>query len=107
MSRKFRVKVGGKILEVEVEEIKEEKRSAAPVHTPVVPPKPAEPSRPAEPYITTVEMGVIRAPLPGKVVAIRRKEGDRVKAGDAIVLLESMKMDNAISAPKDGVVAPR
>lgn len=46
----------------------------------------------------------IKAPMPGLVVAIPVNEGDEVKAGQTIVILESMKMQNELKAPRDGVV---
>ncbi len=47
---------------------------------------------------------VVKAPLPGVVVSISVKVGDTVKAADTVVMLEAMKMENAIHAGKDGVV---
>ena len=47
----------------------------------------------------------IKAPLPGTVVSVAVKVGDTVKAADTVAVLEAMKMENAIHAGKDGVVA--
>lgn len=47
----------------------------------------------------------VSAPMPGKILAVKAKEGDRVKAGDVLLVLEAMKMENDIVAPQDGVVA--
>ncbi len=49
--------------------------------------------------------GRIEAPIPGKVVAVRVAEGDRVRPGQALVVLEAMKMENELAAEKEGVVA--
>ncbi len=46
----------------------------------------------------------IRAPMPGLIVAITVKEGDEIKAGQTVVILESMKMQNELKAPRDGTV---
>lgn len=46
----------------------------------------------------------LRSPLPGTVVEIKAKVGDAVKEGDALIVLEAMKMDNNLTAEKDGVV---
>ncbi len=46
----------------------------------------------------------IRAPMPGLVVAVPVTAGQAVKAGDVLVIVESMKMENEIRAPQDGVV---
>ena len=47
----------------------------------------------------------IKAPLPGVVVSISVKVGDTVKASDTVLMLEAMKMENAIHAGRDGKVA--
>ena len=46
----------------------------------------------------------IKAPMPGLVIDIRIAEGDTVKKGDAILVLEAMKMENSIKSPTDGVI---
>lgn len=46
----------------------------------------------------------IKAPMPGLIVAIPANEGQEVKAGDTIIILESMKMQNELKAPRDGTV---
>lgn len=46
----------------------------------------------------------IKAPMPGLVLDVRVSEGDSVKKGDAILVLEAMKMENIIKSPTDGVV---
>lgn len=48
---------------------------------------------------------VVKAPLPGVVVSISVKVGDTVKAADTVVMLEAMKMENAIHAGRDGKVS--
>lgn len=47
----------------------------------------------------------VKAPLPGVVVSISVKVGDTVKAADTVLMLEAMKMENAIHAGRDGKVA--
>ena len=49
--------------------------------------------------------GGLRAPMPGKIVAATAKAGDTVTKGQPIVVLEAMKMEHALTAPFDGVVA--
>lgn len=44
------------------------------------------------------------SPLPGTIVEIKVKEGDEVKEGDPLIVLEAMKMDNNLTAEKGGVV---
>ncbi len=48
---------------------------------------------------------VVTAPIPGKVVAIHVSEGDRVSEGQAVIVLEAMKMENELVAEREGVVA--
>ena len=47
---------------------------------------------------------VLRAPMPGRVIAIRVRPGDRVAAGDEVCVVEAMKMEQSIRAAQDGVV---
>ena len=46
----------------------------------------------------------VNAPMPGNILRIDVKEGDKVKAGQTLLILEAMKMENEIAAPKDGTV---
>ena len=46
----------------------------------------------------------VRAPMPGRVVRVLAQPGARVKRGQTLVVLEAMKMQNEIPAPRDGVV---
>lgn len=48
--------------------------------------------------------GAILAPMPGKVIALDVSEGQKVKAGDRLMVLEAMKMEHALTAPFDGTV---
>lgn len=54
----------------------------------------------------TVSVGgkVIRPPMPGKIIAVKVKEGDRVNSGDVVLILEAMKMANEITSPYTGSV---
>lgn len=49
--------------------------------------------------------GSLTAPMPGKVIQVLVKEGDTVSAGQALMLLEAMKMEHTITAPQAGTVA--
>ena len=46
----------------------------------------------------------ILPPMPGKVIEVRVKEGDPVRKGDVLLVLEAMKMRNELTSPIDGVV---
>ena len=54
---------------------------------------------------THAEVGRLTAPMPGKVVSFAVKAGDMVKKGQALAVMEAMKMEHAIAAPADGTVA--
>ncbi len=47
----------------------------------------------------------IKSPMPGLIAAIPVTEGQAVKAGETVIILESMKMQNELKTPRDGVVA--
>jgi 3-methylcrotonyl-CoA carboxylase alpha subunit len=51
------------------------------------------------------EGGRLTAPMPGKVVAFLAKTGEAVKAGQPLAVMEAMKMEHTIAAPRDGTVA--
>jgi biotin carboxyl carrier protein len=51
-----------------------------------------------------LEKGVVSASMPGKVVLLRAKIGDSVQAGDVLLVLEAMKMENEVVSPMNGVV---
>ncbi len=46
--------------------------------------------------------GALEAPMPGKVTAVKAGEGQAVRKGEEILVVEAMKMENAIRAPRDG-----
>ncbi|MCH7402385.1 biotin/lipoyl-containing protein [Belliella kenyensis] len=46
----------------------------------------------------------IKAPMPGLIFDIKVKDGDEVKKGDPVLILEAMKMENIIKSPGDGIV---
>ncbi len=48
--------------------------------------------------------GGLTAPMPGKIISISVKAGDKVKSGDALLVMEAMKMEHTIHAPTDGVI---
>jgi len=70
------------------------------------PPKPAAPAAPAPPApaVADVEGTPLKAPMPGMIVRYQKQVGDAVSKGDTVVILEAMKMENALPAPADGTV---
>ena len=51
------------------------------------------------------QQGSIVSPMPGKVVELKVKQGDRVKAGDNLLMIEAMKMNHIVKANEDGIIA--
>jgi len=47
----------------------------------------------------------LKAPMPGMVIAIPVEQGQEVTSGDNVIILESMKMQNELKAPRDGVIS--
>jgi len=62
-----------------------------------------------DPFLQVAEggaqVGRLTAPMPGKLVSFAVKAGDVVKAGQTLAVMEAMKMEHTIAAPRDGVVA--
>jgi biotin carboxyl carrier protein len=50
------------------------------------------------------EVADVRAPMPGRVVSVACQRGQRVEAGDPLVVLEAMKMENEVRSPRAGVL---
>lgn len=113
--RKFNITVNGVSYEVEVEEVvsgASPNAISAPAAKPSEPAPVAEPAKESVPAAkpassTAVPEGstAIEAPMPGNIWKVEVKEGQEVKAGDVLLILEAMKMENEILAPVDGVVA--
>lgn len=102
---KLQVTVNGKAYEVEVPG----HVAAAPKVQPVKPvaaaPAPAAPTAaPSAPKKASGTGTAVTAPLPGTITSIEVKEGDAVKAGQTVIVMEAMKMANNITAECDGTV---
>jgi len=67
------------------------------------PPQRVPASPPSRPGVEAASAGVT-APLPGLIMEVRVKEGESVKAGQTLMVMEAMKMENQIQAPHDGTV---
>ena len=94
--KKYVVSVNGVKYEVELEIMGDAPAAAsAPVSAPAAPA--------AKPAVSAGATNV-NAPLPATVLSVKVKNGDTVKKGDVLFVLEAMKMENEILAPCDGVV---
>lgn len=119
---KYQVKVDGKVFEVEVEKVgggygslTPGSLTAAPAAAPVAPVAPAaapvqaapapQQAAPA-PAVAPAAGGAgdVVSPMPGTVLKLNVNSGDTVAAGDVILILEAMKMENEIVAPCAGKV---
>lgn len=89
--KKYKVNVNGTAYEVEIEEM-----TGAPAAAPVAAPAAAAPAAGAGESITS--------PMPGNILAVNVAAGDMVKKGQVLMVLEAMKMENEIMAPRDGKV---
>ncbi|MGI6232440.1 MAG: biotin/lipoyl-containing protein [Prevotella sp.] len=93
------VKVNGEDFDVQMEKPAEEEKK------PVVLGKPVQESADDQAVTANVNSAnAVKAPLPGTITAINCQVGDEVKAGDAVLVLEAMKMANNIEAEKDGKI---
>lgn len=112
---KYKVTLNGKTYEVEVEHGKavllDEYEALAPAQAApaaAVPTAasaaPAAAPAPAAP-VNLAAGETVSAPMPGNILRVEVNQGDTVKAGQILVILEAMKMENEIVAPKDGTVA--
>lgn len=48
--------------------------------------------------------GNLQAPMPGKILEILRKEGEKISMGDPVIILEAMKMENELKSPASGII---
>ena len=105
--RKFMITVNGATYEVDVEEVCGA-QTAAPVRAAAsvaaAPAAPVKAAAPAAAPTATAAGESVKAPMPGNILDVKVKVGDTVKQGDALVVLEAMKMENDIPAPHDGKV---
>lgn len=96
--KNYTITVNGNVYDVTVEEKGGSTTTSAPVAA-------AAPVRKAAPAATGAGSIKIEAGAAGKVFKIEAAAGTQVKSGDTIVVLEVMKMETPVVAPKDGVVA--
>jgi len=101
--KRFNITVNGKAYDVQVEEL----GAGAPVAAPTPAAAPAVAAAPAAAPAAPVGEGAIKveSPMPGSIWELKSTVGQVVKAGDVLLILEAMKMENEIVAPQDGTVS--
>ena len=112
--RQFRVLVNGNEYKVAIEELQETSVStpaatAAPEQVkPATPKTIAQKKSPSasspEPEANGEASGIITAAMPGTILEVKADVGDTVVRGQALLILEAMKMENEIMAPCDGKI---
>lgn len=103
----FRIVIDGDEYFVEVEEVKSESAVSMPRPVKAIPTAAPVVSAPkATPSPVAASGGdIVKAPLQGTILSVDVAPGDKVKAGDILVVIEAMKMENEIVAPHDGEIA--
>ncbi|HEW91337.1 MAG TPA: acetyl-CoA carboxylase biotin carboxyl carrier protein subunit [Thermotogaceae bacterium] len=136
MVKKFRVKINGKIFEVEVEELSEVSEGNVQEYSEIQPmsqasgiesiPRKSEPpvsvQSPSKGLKANLEapktvqeietseehnneaLKIVTAPMSGVIISVNVKPGDKVSAGQTLLVLEAMKMENSLISEYDGVV---
>ncbi len=111
---KYKVTLNNRVYEVEVEEgsamlVDEYALAApaapAPVAPAVVAAAPAAAPAPAAAAAPLAAGEAVKSPMPGNILKINVAQGQSVKEGDTLIVLEAMKMENDVVAPRDGTVA--
>lgn len=102
----YNISVNGVAYSVSVEETAAGAAPVAPAAAPAPKVAPAAAAAPAAPAAPVAAGAVeVKAPMPGNILDVKVAAGASVKAGDVLVILEAMKMENEIVAPQDGTVA--
>ena len=102
--RIYKIKVNGKTYEVKVMGITETEPVEVKSEKVAVEKAPAAPAAPAPVASTPSEGKTVPAPMQGTILDLKVKVGDAVKAGDTLLILEAMKLENEIKSPTDGKV---
>lgn len=117
MLRKFKIKIDGTEYLVDMEELTEPGSAPAPVAAPAAPapapaaPAPAAPAAPAPAPMPApapaapAGADAQTAPMPGKILELKHNVGDVVAQNDCVLVLEAMKMENAIVAEHAGTIS--
>jgi glutaconyl-CoA/methylmalonyl-CoA decarboxylase subunit gamma len=105
--KSYKISVNGKSYDVTVEELgaAPSAQAAAPAPRQAAPVLSGAPAAPAPAAAAAGAAGLVRSPMPGTLLSYKVAQGQAVKRGQVLLILEAMKMENEIVAPVDGVVA--
>ena len=106
--KRFLIKINGKTYDAEVEVLGASAAASAAAPAPAAAPKAAAPApAPAAPAAAPKAGGPanVTSPLPGTVLRLVKNAGDTVAAGEVVMIVESMKMENEVVAPEAGRIA--
>ena len=103
--KRFLIKINGKTYDAEVEVVGTS--ASAPVAAPAAAPRAAAPAAAPAPAVAPAAGGPanVTSPLPGTVLRLCKNTGDTVAAGEVVMIVESMKMENEVVAPEGGRIA--
>lgn len=103
--KRFLIKINGKTYDAEVEVVGTS--ASAPVAAPAAAPRAAAPASAPAPAAAPAAGGPanVTSPLPGTVLRLCKNTGDTVAAGEVVMIVESMKMENEVVAPEGGRIA--
>ena len=100
---KYKVNLNNKVYEVVVEDGQAMLIDEYEIKAPKAPAPKAAPAA-AAPAAAAVDGCKITSPLPGNILNIKVTQGQAVKSGDVLLIIEAMKMENEVLAPQDGTV---
>ena len=97
------IEVNGSTYQVEIHREKKQSKTPVLIRPKVVPASEADKAKTSKPT-ERKGAGTIKAPLPGTILELKVRTGDKVKIGDTLLIMEAMKMENNIKSDKEGTV---